>query len=148
MYMALVVSALLAATAASLGVAFAPDLVASLVCSAPDNANCRPLTLECLVASAGGLGVAWPSILPPYEEHSDPTRNDREYAPEPPPGYEPPPPRSPQDAVNDDQFRQAREDWARRNAHRMPTTTQTGPSAGSTAYDTLVRSIRNKDARR
>ena len=133
----------------------APDLLGGLICTAAENVPCRPRTLECLITAAGGLGVAWPAIsneppippdpdpdAPPYDESSDrPQDNQREYAPEAPPGYEPPRPQSPQDALNDPRFGEAKRDWARENSDRFPTIPP--PSEGDSAYDTLVKSIQN-----
>ncbi len=145
---------LLEVVAALAGLLSAPDVIGNLVCTAAENLPCRPLTLECLVAGAGGLGVAWPAIsndppVPPdepYDERSDqPDRTPREYAPAPPPGYEPPPPQSPQDALNDPNFKGAKEDWARDISDSLPTTSE--PSTGESAHDTLIKSIQNKNRR-
>lgn len=133
-----------------------PDVVAGLTCSAPNNLPCRPLTLECLVAAAGGLGVAWPAIsndpaVPPEEPYDEgsrrPDRNEREYAPEPPPGYQPPPPGNPADALNDPGFKQAKEDWARQNSDRFPTIPDPEARDRDSVYDTIIRSIQNKEGR-
>ncbi len=136
-----------------------PDLLGGLVCTAAENVPCRPLTLECLVTAAGGLGVAWPAIsndppippdpdpdAPPYDEGSQrPQDNSRDYAPEAPPGNQPPRPPSPQDALSDPGFDQAREDCARENSDRF--TTITTPSGGDSVYDTIIKSIQNKEQR-
>ena len=133
----------------------APDLLGRLICTAAENVPCRPLTLECLVAAAGGLGVAWPAVsndppVPPdapYDEGSQrPQDNTREYAPDPPPGSQPPRPQSPQDALNDEAFRKAKEDWARENSDQFPTI-PAPPSDGDSVYDALIKSIQNKEQR-
>lgn len=122
--------------------------VGDLVCTAAENLPCRPLTLECLFAAAGGLAAGIPAIPPPYRETPDP-RASRPYGgPEPPPGYTPPPRQSPQDALNDEAFRQAREDWARDNADRVYPSPDPGRSRGRTAADVLVQSIRHSGERR
>jgi len=139
------VVAILAVVGALAGVLAAHEL-RDLVCTAAENLPCRPLTLECLFAAGGGLAAGLPAIPPPYRETPDP-RAPRDYAPEAPPGYQPPPPQSPQDALNDEGFRQAREDWARDNADRVYPTPPGDRTRGQTAADFLVQSIRHSGSR-
>lgn len=142
------VGGLLAAASSALqGLLLSPDALSGLLCTAAENLPCRPLTLECLFAGAGGLAAGLPAIPPPYREDRDP-RAPREYAPEPPPGYQPPQRQSPQDALGDDAFRQAREDWARDNADRVYPTAPPDRVRGAGIADVVVQSIRNSSSRR
>ena len=143
----------------AVGLAVAPDVAFGLVCTAPENLPCRPLTLECLFVGAGGVAAGLPAVPPGWggfpefergpapdsydESDNRPQDNPRTYAPEPIPGYQPPRPPSPQDALNDPAFERAKQDWARENSDRFPTTSS-APSSGDSAYDTLVKSIQNK----
>jgi hypothetical protein len=82
----------------------------------------------------------------PYDESSArPDENQRDYAPSPPPGYEPPPQRDPADALNDPDFKKAKDDWAREVSDSLPTAPP--PRDSDSAYDTLVKSIQNRDQR-
>jgi hypothetical protein len=147
-----VVVAVLAVAGALGGLLAAQSVLAGqdlmdLVCTAAENLPCRPLTLECLFAAAGGAAAGLPAIPPSYRETPDP-RASRDYAPEPPPGYQPPPRQSPQDALSDEDFRQAREDWARDNADRVYPTPPAERTRGQSAADVLVQSIRHSGSRR
>lgn len=126
-----------------------PDLIVSVLCTAPENIPCRPLTLECLFVGTGGLGAGLPAVPPGWGGFPTP-EPPRRYAPNPPPGYQPPPPRSPQDALNDPEFTKVKEDWARDNADRVyPTTTgRDERDRGPSAADVLVESIRSSGSRR
>jgi len=139
------------------GLLFSPDWLSGAMCSAPDNLPCRPLTLECLFAGAGGLAAGLPAIppgwggfpepgqtpAPPAPDRNDTHDQSRPYAPDAPPGYQPPPPGSPQDALSDPAFDQAQRDWMRQHGGRAPTPTPTG----TTLNDIVVQSIRNQGAR-
>lgn len=129
------------------GLLIAPDVVGDLACSAAKNLPCRPLTLECLFGAAGGLGAGLPAVPPGWGGFPTPDP-PRQYAPSPPPGYQPPPQRDPRDALNDPQFRKAKEDWARDNADRVyPSSAGDDRDSGQSVADFVVESIRASGSR-
>lgn len=143
----MVVGLLAAAAISALGaMLIAPDVVATLACSAAENLPCRPLTLECLFAGAGGLAAGLPAVPPGWGGFPTPDP-PREYAPNPPPGYQPPaPPPDPQDAFNDPEYQRRRNDYfedqkdrERRAAGEPPSQ---GPGHGWHAGRLLTESIR------
>jgi hypothetical protein len=143
------------------GLLISPDWFGGALCSAPDNLPCRPLTLECLFAGAGGLAAGLPAIppgwggfpepgqtpVPPYDERPDVPDQSRPYAPDAPPGYQPPPPGDPQSALNDPAFEQAKRDWARENADRVYPSQGGQADRGMSVGDIVVQSIRNQGSR-
>ena len=156
MFVAVVVTAaavgglLTAATMALQGLLVSPDALGGLLCTAAENLPCRPLTLECLFAGAGGLAGGLPAVPPGWGGFPTPEPPRRD-TPGQSSGDQPPQPRSPQDALNDPEFQRLRHDYAveKDRAQRaagvgLPTQ---GPSTGMGAADVLVQSIRNSNRR-
>jgi hypothetical protein len=139
---------LIAIAVAASGVILGPD-IADAVCTAAENLPCRPLTLECLFAGAGGLAAGLPAVPPGWGGFPTPDP-PRRYAPDPAPGYEAPTPPSPQDALNDPEFQRLQRDYARSQAERQAASPPV-PSRrtdGQSAADVLVQSIRHSGERR
>ena len=65
------------------GLLFSPDWLGGAMCSAPDNLPCRPLTLECLFAGAGGLAAGLPAIPPGWGGFPEPGQTPAPPAPDP-----------------------------------------------------------------